>query len=1063
MFSYVAKSLLNKTLRAFLRKYLENIELESINYGYHGSSSSSSVSADSKADNSGWGVRLSNVKLREGMELMKLPGKHKRVVTRKRKVKKHRDEKCPSPSTPATNNTGGKETHILQPNPIDVDDSDVSFYEDHTSFVSRRDSESGYCSSTSTSPIQSNRLLCRLPSNCMSASTKATEKWQSETEPSDMILADKSESCTQEKDCYSNILMMHKFTDRKGKDEEDTYIELDEEVVIEQELTLVVGAGGVIGTLDIKYIGKDLHVTIEDAHLIVEAVPSNALNQKDDNETSKSPRPKMKRDISSVSDAEPPAETTQPKKSTIGEKIETKSMIAKYLSLIPHLFLRDCRLTLIFPEETEYDENPNDSCDDCTVLEFGIDFLSVSSGDDFMDALRFHAENRTAEETQPRCSPNSNSGIGSQRSQVNIFSRKRVRTGKGPDAGVWIKIQPPVTRSAPHHRSRQSKGFVWARDRFLDSSGSYFLRCSGLDLQARMLVDREDVAHDVSNAWSNEYEDYTMDSMLFGVDYIDPVSLARHQIKKKLSKEQNLTSEPIDFVSDIDSNGIQSIPHASKCHWIAQRRHLMHCNNGHLPLNECYFCWSECVRAESNEVKERNMSKQMPLPGFVICLSISDPLEVNVDHCSLQSLGYINSLFMSENQQPSEVKEAFQPSTNVDKCKKPGKQNSIEMSSNFDEESFPAFMQPHAVYLSSLSVSNLILRIEAIRSDENESNKWNFRFWQFQGHFINYEEYQIDTEEQFIRDATFHVERMDCRDFTGACEKTLFSLARKEDTKNAVLTGRLGGDHLSCTASRVLGVSQLASNYARASSSYAVRLRLIQSDFPSSDASQQFARTSRIGYVNLQIGLTNIDVDDKLIGDISDAVNEATSILFPEENTSETKEVGSDNDTKGDLNWLCQVSVAGGSVTYAPHIKLKIPGSTFRLRISPEGSFFETFLHCLSIEYGLYSFEKTTAPSILLFHTLPESSRMHILLYLNDLSPLEEVLNVKLKKQSLFLRSHALSKRLARPPLSCSSSKKIGSTRVDIRRDKLLKLLQSLDTDSLEDILAMHMKSIAIT
>ena len=86
MFSYVAKSLLSKTLRTVLSKYLENIELESIDYG------STSSTAEAQNEGSGWGVRLSNVKLREGMELMKLPGKRKRVVTSRNKKAKRKDD-----------------------------------------------------------------------------------------------------------------------------------------------------------------------------------------------------------------------------------------------------------------------------------------------------------------------------------------------------------------------------------------------------------------------------------------------------------------------------------------------------------------------------------------------------------------------------------------------------------------------------------------------------------------------------------------------------------------------------------------------------------------------------------------------------------------------------------------------------------------------------------------------------------------------------------------------------------------------------------------------------------
>ncbi|KAL3756561.1 hypothetical protein ACHAWU_009955 [Discostella pseudostelligera] len=1073
MFSYVAKSLLNKTLRAFLRKYLENIELDSIDYG-------SSIAAGNKAaensnrdgassSSSGWGVRLSNVKLREGMELVKLPGKHKRAITRKKRVKKNRD-RCTNYSdyvtTPVAKNTstgiaqfedrGG----VLLNSPFDVDGSDTSLYGEH-----RRDSDNGYCSSTSTSPIQSNRFLCRLPSNCRSAPTREAAKGHDDIESND-ILANDSDSLTQETESYSNFIptnckeSMHNNNNVEGEDD-DSYTEIDEEIVIEEDLALVVGAGGSIGTLHIRYIGKDLHVTIEDAHLIVEAVPTNDLNRKEDTDTSKSPRPKMKRDQSSsaVSDTDlaPETTTTEQKISTIGEKIEKKSMVAKYLSLIPHLFLRDCRLTLIFPEEIGSDEYANDSCDDCTILEFGIDFLSVTSGDDFLDVLRFDTGSHAFETPSQKPQPNSNSGASSQRPQVNIFSRKRIRTGKGPDGGVWMKIQPPIRRNTPYHRNRQHNGPPWARERFLDASESFFFRCSGIDFQARMLVDREDLVHDVSNAWSNEYDDYTMDSMLFGVDYVDPMSLARHQIKKNMKKEQNFKSVPIDLVSDVDSNGIQSIPYASNCHWIAQRVHRKQCESSHLPLNECYLCWSECVREKSkasspsgNQTRKRNMNNMMPLPGFVFCLSISDPLELNVDLCSLQSIGYINSLFMSKNQQPCEEQGNFQSTSDGTARKKPCVPNATIASSNFDENSFPSFMQPHAIYMSSLSVSNLIIRVEAIR--RNVSNKWNVRYWQFLGQSIHYEESQIDAEEQYLRDVMFHVGRMECKDFTGVCEKTLFAIAGSECKNSASEVP------LPCTAARIIGVSQLLPNDERTTS--AVHLRLIQSDFPGSDAGEKSVLTARVGFVDLRMGVTDIDVDDKLIGDISGAINQATSILFPGPNASKAGNVEmSDKDSKGALNWLCHVSMEGGSFIYAPKVKMVIPESTFRLRMGPEGPSLESLLHGLSIEYGSYSFEKPTIPSIIPFCSLPETLRMHILLYIDELSPLEEVLNIKKKKSSLFLRSHALSKSLAMLPQSSLVTNKHRSISGISRRNLLLNRLQSLETESLEALLVLHTRS----
>ena len=59
------------------------------------------------------------------------------------------------------------------------------------------------------------------------------------------------------------------------------------------------------------------------------------------------------------------------------------------------------------------------------------------------------------------------------------------------------------------HRARHPNEPKWARQKFVNSSESFFLRFSGLDLHARMLTHLEDEV-EIGNIWSNEYEDYTM-------------------------------------------------------------------------------------------------------------------------------------------------------------------------------------------------------------------------------------------------------------------------------------------------------------------------------------------------------------------------------------------------------------------------------------------------------------------------------------------------------------------------------------------------------------------------
>ena len=1122
MFSYVAKSLLSKTLRAFLRKYLENIELEGINYG------SSSSSADASGS-SGWGVRLSNVKLREGMELVKLPGKRKRVVTRKKRLKRNLDKCSPvdtdnaprhKNSISAMNLDGREVSVVLLPIAISGVEN-VSVCEENTSSIIQEAAESihhqdcsssfdteddEYFSSNPTTPNQSRHGFCGVASSpfCRNSYDRKTVDSQKETAVSSFALpfggdqlhvaepkpiADLSESCTKNTlDFNPNIPptlppgpamvpssrdeleSRHFETDKYDDNDDDSFIEVEEEFVVEEELALCVGAGGSIGILNIRMVGGELHVTVEDAHLTIEAVPVNESCFDEGNETGKSPqKSNFERSTSTSNAPETPTLADKNKESKMGEKIQKKSLLARCLSMIPHLFLRDCKVSLLLPAEMGEDGNVYD--DDCTVFEFGIEFLSVTSGDDFLDVLRYHSGNQTSEGPQAPnqrwgCrqsssveseTPSSNSeGRNDHVFGNNLFARKRIRTGKGPEGGVWLRIHPPLGKMMPPHRVKHPSEPRWAMTRFVDSSESFFFRCSGFDLHARMLVDivEDDIIDEIGNAWSNdEYDDYTMDSMLFGVDYVDPISLTRHQIKAKMKRDQ--ISKPLssDDVNNTDKNGIQSIPYASNFHWIAQRAHRSECTSCHLPLNECFYCWNECVHQKP--ITDSPMNEQMPLPGFVFCLSMSDPLEVNVDRNSLEALGYLKSLLISTNGQSSEKMENphHQKTEDVNAINivsgryiddVPNKMSSWD----FDDKSFPPFMQPDAIHLASLHVSKLIVRVEVIQPRLHSSLR--FRYWEFVGQSIQLEQSQVDADEHFLRDVTFHVGSMECKDFTGVCERNLFRAGI--DTSTTADTRRSEGEVLlPCTASRVLGVSYPTAN--KPLTSYAVLLRLIQSDFPEESAS-----TSGVGYVNLRMGTVDIEVNDTLVGDISKASNEATSILF--HSGSKTSDVEKPiHDSKSTLKWLCQVSTVGGTISYQPIIKMKIPWSKFRVMSGSEGISFESVLHKLGIEYGTYMFERAEKPSIIPLCDLSESLRMHILLYLDDLTSLEKVLNIKKKKSSAFLRSHVVNKKLSNLGATLPTEKARCPTKIS-RRNNALFRLESLDIDSLEALLAMHEHSL---
>ena len=206
------------------------------------------------------------------------------------------------------------------------------------------------------------------------------------------------------------------------------------------------------------------------------------------------------------------------------------------------------------------------------------------------------------------------------------------------------------------------------------------------------------------------------------------------------------------------------------------------------------------------------------------------------------------------------------------------------------------------------------------------------------------------------------------------------------------------------------------------------------------------------------MGTVDIAFDDTLLSDISLSSDEFISIF----SGGKSKMIDAEkpkHDWTPYSRWLCQASTVGGTFSYQPIIKMKIPGSNFRVRIGSEGMSFESVLRKLGVEYGSYSFERANKPSIRPFCDLTESLRMHILLYLDDLTSLEKVLSIKKKKSSVFLRSHVVSKKLSDLGAALLTPKKHRQTE-DSRRNSVLRQLQSLDNDSLEALLTMHERSL---
>ncbi len=350
-----------------------------------------------------------------------------------------------------------------------------------------------------------------------------------------------------------------------------------------------------------------------------------------------------------------------------------------------------------------------------------------------------------------------------------IYERRRIRTGKGPEGGLWLKIHRPDDADIVRGRKTRSNYSPtdepkWARRRFLDSSQAFCFRCSGIDLHAKIVTEkRTAVDEDLKNILSDEFEDYTMDSMLFGVDYIDPASITRHANKQKILVKQ-MTAPTVDKLKaserNVVSNGIESIPFSSNFHWLAQNCHRSGCTTSYIPLEECVQCWNTCLEKPTSS---STMDTLMPLPGSVFSLSITDPIEMSVDRNHLDAVGYLLSIFKSTTN-PNKSDEAEE-----DKMPAQGEvglpQHIKTPFENLNSDSFPSYMQPDSIYISAIHILKLTIRIHTLRPLPENDFGLRFGFWELNATSICCEDQQVDSDELQLRDMTYYIGSLKCLEY----------------------------------------------------------------------------------------------------------------------------------------------------------------------------------------------------------------------------------------------------------------------------------------------------------
>eukprot|EP00536_Pseudo-nitzschia_multiseries_P017609 jgi/Psemu1/225816/e_gw1.1672.29.1 len=644
-----AMSLLSKTLQTFLTKYLSDVDVEGVTLPSY--------------DGSGWGVRLSNVQLREGVQLMEnMPGgvKKKRIVKRRHKRRRRiprqntTTESGSSPRNVLSDNSGSNETgdygarrtrtnSALTTQDLEITATSAADYYTDEELEFDGDGNPG-----PSTPVQKsnsmfacfyNRNATRNDADAESNKLNSDSMHKGQEQQKENLdeeakgvasggnIDDKSgatillssipsgEASLVRKSAMGNGDFTEN-SDKSKEDEEYDYEYYEEEEDCEEEyelpLRLCLGEDGRIGTIDVRLIGKELHIMLEDAVITIEAIPiipkdngseKNKAQEKtngvifdesqpsdsgNDNTTisNNSTEANINGDANNTVSANAKKEASkpkpEPKRDTVYDRVLADNGLARIISAIPHLFLRDIRVRMIVrnePMRTTFDEEeknsgdstntssnatsnhfdgytkPNPSSKD-TMVEVGIDFLSVTSGEDILSHFQ---QEHTASEEELMILNNSNLDgtnhskrsisttdststkpptllkipsniVDANGEEKNEYLVRHVRTGRGPSAGIYVQIFAPNSNlSKIVTRSTASSGIIWARQHWISATKNYLLKCSGVDIQSRIHMGTKRVDAGYSWFYGEYVDDYDenseIDSLILfggGLDTIAP-------------------------------------------------------------------------------------------------------------------------------------------------------------------------------------------------------------------------------------------------------------------------------------------------------------------------------------------------------------------------------------------------------------------------------------------------------------------------------------------------------------------------------------------------------------
>jgi hypothetical protein len=1114
VFEAAAMSLLSRTLTTALGKYLTNVDVEGLDWS---------------------GIRISKVELK-ATKIMDLPGQKKKKVSTKREdddddeeahnnggkdFSGHEDsERRPQQPPPSDDDlsmllgrTMNNDNHHHPPLVIQTTTTTTSTTptesNDETSFLSPPEPRSGWFSSwynTNSSSKRNNDHLSmghnnnseqqqRLPLLDQSSS-RHHHRQHSKTTPNG-----NHNNATTTGSIFSGSAKLPPPSTEGNKMTTTGY-------------SLHLCEGGRLGVLDVRLVGKALQILVEDADITLQVI-SAETNHGNDNSNNNNGTASATAAAAAEENAKKTTKSPRSGETTAttspGERVLAENSLAKLLSTIPNLLLRDIRVTLLLDAEN--------------AVEIVIGLLSVTDGS--MDVLMMHYDDPDGNNNNNDDDDDDNAENGSSSSDTstaegpepvvspteNQFLTKRIRTGRGNEAGIVVRLLVPKKKK--ERLPAPKTDACWARHGWYDAvPDGCLVRLSGLDLQGKIFLG---TAAEVAMTNQNQYyygggdKDpvVDVDELLFsGVDAIVPgpiPTLSAAPILPTASTEDTSTTAAVTSKYSTDANGIQSCKLSSNFHRVA--RGLVpttcHCNQG---PTDCE-CWTN-ERFPSQDTVRHLLDESLPMPGLALSISIRDPLEINVDRSSLETLGIFVSLFTKPTAEekrpvdgcdesvdvanslaaiddmelmPSESmrsrysvashgsvdrRRTLRKHTSSDSVRGNRRSRRSALAKAQEDQvirnAFPKYMQPEKIQLVGLCIAQIRFRIHVMRSSEFGDAGLSFCYWD-----CNLQKLAVDLQvlaavERPFQDLRLSLGMIRVVEYKGVHTVEKLRLgnhgaktrAGDESTAATTATTQTDSSPMWPSAAAVLCNTQALFDLQTPGTA---GLQMRYNAVLRPETHFDFHHKSVVAHFGPVVADASLSIKDDIMFVMAEARNcvlghRAAAALASRER--ETRRLES--------QLFYKATVQCADITFVPLIQTSIPQVSVTGEISSQNGFsLETILADIGLKHGISSRPRALAQGLTLqqLAELPETVRLRILLFVHDLGPLENALGLEPARNS-FMQCRAVNKGIVsfaqelQRKATISSTTTDSQTKASDRRQELLNELMQLSDDDLEALLA---------